>query len=96
MGMGRKAVWWCWESCTLCSLSLFLLCYLVLCQLSSGLPWGGPKSAGEDIFLHFFPWKSDLQTEPSLGGSAFRRDRFDYKSLVLMPSSQGLSSCVPT
>lgn len=67
----------------------------LLCSLSSCSGGGGPRRAGEDIFFALITSEKRPSGRANFGGSAFSRDRFDYKSSVLMPGSQGLSFCMP-
>lgn len=45
---------------------------------------GGPRRAGEDIFFALITSEKRPSGRANFGGSAFSRDRFDYKSSVLM------------
>lgn len=59
-------------------------------------PWpqGGRAGQGRTSFFALITSKKRPSGRAKFGGSAFRRDRFDYKSSALMPGSQGLSFCM--
>lgn len=62
----------------------------------SSSPGLGEGGLGRGECLSFFALitsKKRPSDRAKFGGSAFRRDRFDYKSSALMPGSQGLSFC---
>lgn len=58
---------------------------------------GGLRRAGQarTSFSALITSEKRPSGRAKFGGSAFRRDRFDYKSSALMPGSQGLSFCMP-